>query len=125
MSVWKDFERELAKWFSTTRNIGSGRINSTDEGNPRPGDIVLPPELNALVEAKTRKEFPKSGIYYRAMDTLKEANKEGTANFFHFERKNGSKKLYVLVTNREWMETICNFIRMELDGRYDDKLSEL
>ena len=39
--VWKDFERELAKWFNTVRNIGSGRINSTDAGEPRPGDIVL------------------------------------------------------------------------------------
>jgi hypothetical protein len=125
MSVWKDFERELAKWFRTSRNLGSGRINSTDAGEPRPGDIVLPPKLNTLIEAKTRKTFPKSGIYHRALNTMREAKKEGIKNFFHFERRNGSKQLYVLVTNQEWMKDICEFIRSELDGRYNgsNKLS--
>lgn len=114
-NVWKDFERELAKWFSSVRNIGSGRINSTDKGEPRPGDVVLPEEFSALIEAKTRKTFPKSGIYYRALDTLAEAKKENKKHFFHFERKNGSKQIYILATNQEWMELICQFIRNELE----------
>lgn len=117
--VWKDFERELAKWFGTVRNIGSGRINSTDTGKPRPGDIVLPEEFKTLVEAKTRKEFPKSGTYHRALATLKEAREEGKDHFFHFERKNGSKKIYILATDGHWMELICDFIRNELKRRYD------
>jgi len=91
--VWKDFERELAKWFSSARNIGSGRINSNDEGKPRAGDVIMPPELSCLIEAKTRLDFPKSGIYYRALDTLKEAKDEDLKNWFHFERQNGSKKI--------------------------------
>lgn len=118
-TVWKDFERELAKWFGSSRNIGSGRINSNDEGEPRAGDVIMPPELSTLIEAKTRKNFPKSGIYYRALDTQKEACTEGLTNFFHFERRNGSKQIYVLATNQEWMELICKFIREELDRRTD------
>jgi len=113
--VWKDFEREIAKWFRSVRNIGSGRINSTDQGEPRPGDVVMPEELSALIELKTRKEFPKSGIYPRALDTLNEAKEENKKHFFHFERKNGSKKIYVLATSQEWMEKICGFIRDELE----------
>lgn len=116
-TVWKCFERELAKWFDSVRNIGSGRINSNDEGEPRAGDVVMPPELSTLIEAKTRKKFPKSGIYYRAEDTMKEAKEENLKNWFHYERKSGSKQIYVLATNQEWMECISKYIREELDRR--------
>jgi hypothetical protein len=42
--LWKSFER----WVGTNlfdgskRNIGSGAINSTDEGKPRSGDVINP-----------------------------------------------------------------------------------
>ena len=116
-SMWKAFERQIANWMGSVRNIGSGRINSNDEGKARPGDVIIPPELSALVECKTRQSFPKSGIYYRAEDTLLEAKDENLKNWFHFERKNGSKKIYVLATDEEWMGLICGYIRRELDRR--------
>lgn len=115
--MWKSFEREIANWFGSVRNIGSGKINSNDEAEPRPGDVIMPPELSTLVECKTRQSFPKSGIYYRAEDTMLEAKKEKLKNWFHFERKNGSKQIYVLSTNAEWMQKICGFIKDELERR--------
>ncbi|PIR43537.1 hypothetical protein COV24_02200 [candidate division WWE3 bacterium CG10_big_fil_rev_8_21_14_0_10_32_10] len=120
MAVWKDFERELAKWFSSKRNIGSGKINSTDSGKPRPGDVIMPVKYKTLIEAKTRKKFPKSGIYHRALQTLEDAKAENMQNFFHYERKNGSKQIYILATNQEWMKKITNFIRKELDKEYEE-----
>ena len=120
-TMWKAFEREIATWFSTVRNMGSGRINSNDDGEARPGDVVMPQELSTLIECKTRKSFPKSGIFYRAEDTLIEAEQENLKNWFHLERKNGSKKIYILATNAEWMELICNYIRTELDRRTNGK----
>lgn len=117
--MWKAFERQIANWLGSVRNIGSGKINSNDEAEPRPGDVIIPPELSALVECKTRQSFPKSGIYYRAEDTMNEAKKEKLKNWFHYERKNGSKKIYVLATNEEWMGLITQYIRSELDRRSD------
>lgn len=118
--MWKKFELEIAKWFGTSRNIGSGKINNTDEGDPRPGDVVTPPEWSTLIECKTRKAFPLSGIYYRAEDTRQEATKENKNNWFHYERKNGSKQIYVLATDQHWMEKITMFIRQELEQCKED-----
>ena len=125
MSVWKDFEREVAHWFGTARNIGSGKINSNDEGDPRPGDVICKPGWGALIECKTRKDFPKSGSYNRALATSNEAKKEKLRSWFHFERKNGSKQVYILATNGEWMERICTFIVNELDKEKDDNTSTI
>jgi hypothetical protein len=121
--MWKAFERQIANALGSVRNIGSGKINSNDESKPRPGDVVMPPELSTLVECKTRQGYPLSGIYYRAQDTLEEAKKEKLKNWFHFERKNGSKKIYVLATNEKWMEFICKSIREELDRRTENELN--
>jgi hypothetical protein len=120
-TVWKDFERWLAKCFGSVRNIGSGRINSNDEGEPRAGDVVMPPELSTLIEAKTRKKFPKSGIYYRVIDTMEEAKDENLDNWFHFERLNGSKKVIIMATSQEWTEFIIKAIRNELNTKYKYK----
>jgi len=123
-TVWKDFERWLAKGFDSARNIGSGRINSNDEGEPRAGDVIMPPELSCLIEAKTRKAFPKSGMYPRALDTMKEAKDEKLENWFHFERLNGSKKAIFLATNEAWMTFIIQQIKIELERRADGKISK-
>jgi len=116
-TIWKKFELEIAKWMGTSRNMGSGRINSNDAGEPRPGDIVLPVSYSTLVELKTRKTYPKSGLYYRALDTLEEAKKENLDVWLHYERKLGSKQIYMLATSQEWMELITNFISRELKRR--------
>lgn len=121
-SMWKAFERQIANWLGSVRNIGSGRINSNDEAEPRAGDVVMPPELSTLIECKTRQSFPKSGIYYRAEDTMLEAKDEQLNHWFHFERKNGSKKIYVLATSEEWMGLITQYIRRELDRRSDGNI---
>lgn len=40
--LWKSFERWVGKniFNGSVRNIGSGAINSTDEGKPRTGDVI-------------------------------------------------------------------------------------
>lgn len=40
--TWKSFERFVGKniFDGSVRNIGSGAINSTDEGKPRTGDVI-------------------------------------------------------------------------------------
>lgn len=39
--LWKTFERFVAKEiFGSVRNIGSGKINSKDDGTPRSGDVI-------------------------------------------------------------------------------------
>jgi len=118
-TIWKKFELWVAKGLSAARNMGSGRINCRDDGKDRPGDVVLPVNLSTLVECKTRTLYPKSGIYYRVVDTLEEAKKEELKNWFHLERKLGSKKIIVLATSPEWMEFILQEIRKELDRRAD------
>lgn len=115
-TIWKGFERLIGRAMGTDRNMGSGRINRTDRGEERPGDIVCPEEWDALIECKTRKLYPKSGIYPRAEDTMKEAADLGKKNWFHFERKNGSKKIMVLATSEEWIVKICEFLGEQLEG---------
>lgn len=115
-TMWKNFEREIALWFNTRRNPLSGKNNCSDSGEARSGDIVVKPEWSCLIECKTRKTFPKSGTYYRALETIKEAKERCINNWFHFERKNGSKEIYILATNREWMERICAFLKDELES---------
>jgi hypothetical protein len=119
-TMWKKFEGEIAKWMGTTRNPLSGRNNYRDDGEQRPGDVVTPISWKALIECKTRELYPKSGPYYRALDTLKEAKDLKIPNWFHFERKNGSKKIYLLATNKEWMKKICGFIQKELEKKETD-----
>jgi len=118
-TVWKGFERFIGKAFGTTRNMGSGRINKNDFGEDRPGDVVTPAHWKALIECKTRKTFPKSGVWYRAISTQKEAKALGLENWFHFERKVGNKQVYILVTNKYWIEKIIGFIAKTLDNRKD------
>lgn len=42
--LWKQFERFVGKniFDGAKRNIGSGAINSTDDGKPRSGDVIHP-----------------------------------------------------------------------------------
>lgn len=118
--MWKAFERQIATWFKTVRNPLSGRNNYTDSGEQRPGDVILDSKMKTLIECKTRNKYHKTGIYSRALETVLETKKLKLKHWFHFERKNGSKKIYVLATNEKWMEKICGFIRQELDKEIED-----
>jgi len=53
--LWKAFERKVGKdiFDGSKRNIGSGAINSTDEGTPRSGDVIHPTyEIECKVYSK-------------------------------------------------------------------------
>ena len=116
-TVWKGFERQIARAVGTERNMGSGRINKTDAGEDRPGDIVTPDKWNALFECKTRKTYPKSGVWTRILETIEDAMAAGKKHWFHFERRTGNKKIYIMAVNEEWIEPICKFIGEELERR--------
>lgn len=68
--LWKAFERWVGKniFDGSKRNIGSGAINSTDEGKPRSGDVINP---TWEIECKC---YSKIAIF-RWWDKLKEEAK--------------------------------------------------
>jgi hypothetical protein len=54
-SAWTGFERAIAlKDWDSTRNPLSGANNRSDDGSARPGDVIMPKGVNAIVEAKYR-----------------------------------------------------------------------
>lgn len=65
--TWKAFERWVGKniFNGSVRNIGSGKINSKDDGTPRSGDVI-----NDTYEIEC-KCYTKIGIF-RWWDKLKE-----------------------------------------------------
>lgn len=69
--LWKAFERMVGKeiFDGSKRNIGSGKINSCDDGKPRSGDVINP---TYEIECKC---YTKIGIF-RWWDKLKEEAKE-------------------------------------------------
>lgn len=68
--LWKAFERFVGKeiFDGSKRNIGSGKINSCDDGTPRSGDVINP---TYEIECKC---YSKIGIF-RWWDKLKEEAK--------------------------------------------------
>lgn len=67
--LWKAFERFVAKEiFNSVRNIGSGKINSKDDGTPRSGDVI---SNTYEVECKCYKKIS----IFRWWDKLKEESK--------------------------------------------------
>lgn len=68
--LWKAFERFVGReiFDGSKRNIGSGKINSCDDGTPRSGDVINP---TYEIECKC---YSKIGIF-RWWDKLKEEAK--------------------------------------------------
>ena len=69
--TWKAFERFVGKniFDGSVRNIGSGAINSTDEGTPRSGDVI---HATYEIECKC---YQKIAIF-RWWDKLKDESKK-------------------------------------------------
>lgn len=85
--VWKAFERWVGKniFDGSVRNIGSGAINSNDEGKPRSGDVI-----NALYEIEC-KCYQKIAIF-RWWDKLKEEAKASKKTPILIMREKGDIK---------------------------------
>lgn len=71
--LWKQFERDVGKLIfnGAKRNMGSGKINRSDDGTPRAGDLI---HKEYLIECKC---YAKIGIF-RWWDKLKEEANEAT-----------------------------------------------
>jgi len=69
--LWKKMERDVGKkiFNGSKRNVGSGKINSDDDGNPRSGDVI---HRHYEIEAKCYKRI----AIFRWWDKLKEDSKE-------------------------------------------------
>lgn len=69
--TWKKMERWVGEnlFDGAKRNIGSGRINSTDDSKPRPGDVIHP---RYCIECKLRQSI----AIFRWWDKLKEEAQE-------------------------------------------------
>jgi len=127
-TIWKSFEKFIGKAIGTDRIPLSGRNNIDDDGNRRIGDICMPGRWNAMAECKTRKDYPKSGIWPRIIETIEDAEKSGKKHWFHFERRKGNKQIFIIAVNKDWIVPICNFIGEELERRsniYDNNSKKI
>lgn len=98
--LWKQFERWVGKniFDGAKRNIGSGAINSDDEGNPRSGDII-----HSIYEVEC-KCYSKIGIF-RWWDKLKkDAEKSGKIPVLCMKEKGDNKDILVTVHYKTFVE---------------------
>ncbi len=93
--TWKNFERSVAvKDFDSKRNPLSGANNTDDDGNGRPGDVIMPKGVNAIVECKYRASFLHHTLFD---DALADAKKHGRVNaLLYTKRKRDHGWLVVL-----------------------------
>lgn len=78
--TWKAFERRVAADIdgalndpkvTVKRNITSGANNRRDNGDPRPGDVVLPEDVDAIVECKLRASHAHHKLFKEAKEDAK------------------------------------------------------
>jgi len=100
--TWQKREQEIGEMFGSKRNIMSGKLNSRDDGSPRPGDVVH----TELIEVKLRS---KNISITRAMDTKKEADKAGLS-WVHIESKKGNKKVYAVCLPAEVCRGVADYL---------------
>jgi hypothetical protein len=112
-ATWRTFESEIASMFDCDgkRNPLSGASNKDDMGKPRGGDCIIPSftkhGIKYLIECKL---YKSNSVASRALETRKEAIERQIEDYFHFERCNGSKDVYILATSRQWMQKLIDFI---------------
>lgn len=113
--TWKLFEKQLGDMWNGVRNPLSGRNNISDKGERRLGDVIVPEleekDIPYLIEAKLLKRISTEK---RALETRELAVEHDIEDWFHFERRNGSKKVLILACNEAWMGRIVQFIKSEM-----------
>lgn len=98
--LWKAFERFVGKeiFDGSKRNIGSGAINSTDEGKPRSGDVINP---TYEIECKCYKSI----AIFRWWDKLKEeAKASGKMPVLVMREKGDAKDTLVTLHYTDFVE---------------------
>lgn len=98
--LWKSFERFVGKeiFGGSKRNIGSGKINSTDDGTPRSGDVIHPVyEIECKCYAKI--------AIFRWWDKLKEEAKvSGKLPVLVMREKGNIKDTLVAVNYKDFVD---------------------
>ena len=100
-TTWKQFEKKVADMLSSVfgkklfRNPLSGANNRTDLGKPRCGDVVMPPGVPLIVEAKFRSGHAVHRFYEEAQEDTEKVGFP-SENVLLFTKEKG--KSLVLVT---------------------------
>src|SRR6185312_9307114 len=99
-TAWQAFEREIGAMLSRClgavckRNIMSGALNSKDNGDPRPGDVIIPADYDVLIEAKLRAKFMHHSLFREA---VADAKKHGIGNAILFTRAKHQRGYLVIM----------------------------
>jgi hypothetical protein len=98
-SAWQEFERRIAAVFGSRRNVMSGALNSTDDGEPRPGDVVIPRGLDLLVECKLKSNFTHHALFREARA---DATKHKVKHALLFTKRKGDQGYLVVIRGEDF-----------------------
>lgn len=98
--LWKKFERQVGKYIfdGSKRNMGSGSVNSDDEGNPRTGDVIHP---IYQIECKV---YKKIAIFRWWEKLVKEAKQSGKIPILVMREKGNAKDILVAMHWEDFVE---------------------
>jgi hypothetical protein len=99
-SAWTGFERAVARTdWDSERNPLSGANSRQDDGSPRGGDVIIPQDVNVLVEAKYRAIHAHHTIFEAAQA---DATKHGKKHALLYTKVKRSQGWLVVVGGELW-----------------------
>ncbi len=88
--TWKAFERAVAlKDWDSKRNPLSGANNRSDDGSARPGDVIMPEGINAVVEAKYRASHAHHTLFAGAKADAEKHGRKHAVLYTKVKREHG------------------------------------